>query len=90
MAAPPVVGEDRIRGVRRFAVVVHPDFDTVAAQLGNVAIELLQGLELHVFADGGRLLETVVRRRVLIEGETCRANHQNGIGGLHGHRFNEG
>lgn len=76
--------------MRRFGVVVHQHFNAVPTQRGDVAIELMQGFELDVFRDGGRTLETVVRRRVLIEGETCRANHQNGIGGLHGHRFNEG
>ncbi|MNN72119.1 hypothetical protein D3C76_1131740 [compost metagenome] len=59
----------------RFSIVMHQDFNAVPTQRGDIAIELGKGLELNVFSNGCRTLEAVVRRRVLIEGETCRANH---------------
>lgn len=54
------------------------------AQGVDIAVELFQRFVLCVERVEGLALETVVDRGVRIEGKARRANHQDGVGGLHG------
>ncbi|MNF70805.1 hypothetical protein D3C85_1349400 [compost metagenome] len=49
MAAPPVVGEDRIRGMRRGTVLRHQYLDTLLTQGRDIAVELLERTGLRFF-----------------------------------------
>lgn len=84
VAAPPVVGEDRIRSVGRGGVLYHQHFHAMLAQGVDVTVELFQRFVLCGLGIGGRALEAVVDRGVRVKGKVCRADHQDGIGGLHG------
>ncbi|MDT4857338.1 hypothetical protein FQZ97_917610 [compost metagenome] len=87
MAAPPVVGEDRVRRMGRFAVLGHQHLHTLFAQGRDVTIKLFQGTYLGLFRRQNSLLEPVVAGGIQVEGKTGGPNHQDGIGGLHGDRF---
>lgn len=84
VAAPPVVGENRIRGVRGGGVLNHQHFHAVVAQGVDVAVELFQRFLLCGHRVEGRALEAVVDRGVRVKGEVRRADHQDSVGGLHG------
>jgi hypothetical protein len=83
MAAPAVVGEDRVRGMRFGGVLYHQYVDAVLAQAVDVAVELFQGLCAGGLWVQRRLLEAVVGGGVGVEGEPRRANHEDGICCLH-------
>ncbi|MNP26415.1 hypothetical protein D3C76_1192720 [compost metagenome] len=83
MAAPPVVGEDRIWGVRLGRVLHHQHLDPVLAQGVDVAIELFQCFAAGAFWIQRGPLETVVAGGIGVEGEPRRANHEDGICCLH-------
>ena len=86
MAAPPVVGENRIRGVGGRRVLYHQYFNAVFTQGIDVAVELLQRFMLCPYRVCWRLLKAVVDRGIRVEGKVRRADHQDGVGGLHGAR----
>ncbi len=86
VAAPAVVGKDRIRGMGCGAVFMDQHPDPMLAQRRDVAVELLQSLGLHVFGGTGRALKMVVAGSVLVKRKTRGANHQNAMGSLHGAR----
>ncbi|MNE40538.1 hypothetical protein D3C80_1345660 [compost metagenome] len=83
VAAPPVVGENRVRGVRRRGVLHHQHFDAVLAQGVDITIELFQRFLLCLLRLEQGLLETVVEGGIRVEGEPRRADHQDCICCLH-------
>jgi len=70
--------------VGRRSVLHHQHFYAVLAQGVDITVELFQRFLLCAERVKGRALKAVVDRSVRVEGKARRANHQDGVGGLHG------